>query len=841
MCLGPGTDAPKQADYWALKGCNAYALGDPRAEEYLLTARAAYLVEGAPWKAALRMLRVLGRIAYERGDYHKGLTYYRESLALHQAHEPWQEGAIGGDHYNIGNCFWGLDQRDSCSAHYAIALRLWAQQPDGGPPLVAYVHEVLGTYAWEAGDEALALDHFAEAARRQLKDAPDTDAADGLATKAWGSAGADRAEEAISLFEQAVEFRTNTFGDEHPNTACMHSDMAALLLRLNRPEEALARAQGAIVRLVPGFKPKDDVENPAVVDQATSIRHLYDALVVKFDVLSQRDDARSAAAADAAIDLAMQCIERLRTAALAAQSKLFWTDRVRGFVERALRHSARRWRADPGDVRAERALALMEIGRNALLSEAMAALDAANAGGLPKPLADKERAMRARIAEMERYVLLEEKKCERMDVDKVGLWRNALTSAEAGLDSLVRALARAYPNYHELKYGTARVSLTDLRERLGDRALLAMHDGEEASCFILVRSNRVQLIEAPQAPDARTAIERLRSTLVDPSARWQDPQGAYDAFVSSAHALHQRIVGGFDAPFPVRLTVVADGAYQHIPFEVLLTAAPAAGKRDYAALDYLVKSCAISYSPGVRSLLSAPGDGRSGEGYLGMHASERGRDLAAAREEVEAAHRLLGGTMLGDSDATEASFKKEAPTARIIHLAMHAAADDIDPMNSALAFAPDSVEDGLLHAHELFGMRIAARLALLSACRTGEGRMLKGEGRMSLARGFAHAGCPSLLMSLWPCNDATTGSLVTRFLGLANDEAALDEALREAKLDYLRTADPVKAHPALWSSLVLSGDERAMKPAAPWYATPWWLLVLAAPLLWRLRGRQRAQ
>ncbi|MBP6392487.1 MAG: CHAT domain-containing protein [Flavobacteriales bacterium] len=841
-CGSKAGNGPVRAELLALKGCYAHGIGDPRMEEHLLAARTAYIAAGSPWRTGLRLLRVLGKVTYESGDYHRAMDHYREMLSIRVLHDRGNARGLGGDHYNIGNCFWGLDTRDSCKAHYAAALLSWSQLPDGGPPVVAYLHEVLGTYAWEAGDEVLALSHFAQAANRQLKDAPDTDAADELVQRAWNSAGADRDEEAISLFERAVAFRTNTFGNDHPNTACMHSGMAALLLRMDRPGEALSRAQEAIVRLLPGFKPKDDLENPAAIDGATDKRHLYDALVLKFKVLAQRDDAAAAASADEAIDLTVRCIESLRATALATGSKLFWTDQVRGFVEEALHHTADRWAAGPSDERTDRALTLMELGRNALLSEALASLEATSIGALPQPLADKERHLRSRIAEMGRYVLLEEKKCEHMDVDKVGLWRKALTAAEAGLDSLVRAMATSYPGYHALKYGTAQVRSSDLRDLLGDRALLSIHDGEEASYFLLVSRANVQFRSVANVRSARADIQRLRDVLADRARHLYHPQEAYDDLVAAARSLHERILGSFEAPVPEHLIVVADGAYQHIPFEVLLTEAPHPGTRDHATLPYLIKTHVLSYAPGVRPWAAAMVD-RSArtDGYLGVHSSQGGGALASARAEVDAAHRIMDGTVLTDAHATESAFKQAATEAGLIHLAMHTVADDLDPMNSALAFVPDEKEDGQLYVHELFGMHLPAQLAILSACGTGEGRMLKGEGRMSLARGFAHAGCPSLVMSLWPCDDAATGAIVAGFLEKTREGRDLDDALRAAKLSYIAGADPLKAHPAYWSSLVLTGDVRALRTEAPWYASPWWSLLLAPLLFWWWRSRKGTQ
>ena len=79
-------------------------------------------------------------------------------------------------------------------------------------------------------------------------------------------------------------------------------------------------------------------------------------------------------------------------------------------------------------------------------------------------------------------------------------------------------------------------------------------------------------------------------------------------------------------------------------------------------------------------------------------------------------------------------------------------------MNSKLIFAQtkSDKEDNFLHAYEIYNMQLTIQLAVLSACETGFGKLERGEGVNSLARAFTYAGCPSVVMSHWAVNDATT-------------------------------------------------------------------------------------
>ena len=125
-------------------------------------------------------------------------------------------------------------------------------------------------------------------------------------------------------------------------------------------------------------------------------------------------------------------------------------------------------------------------------------------------------------------------------------------------------------------------------------------------------------------------------------------------------------------------------------------------------------------------------------------------DLPFAEDEVRSIAAILNGDTNTGSSVSEAMFKNAASGHNIIHLASHSRIDDIDPMNSEIIFSTseNDKEDGLLHTYELFNLNLNADLVCLSACNTGIGKYYKGEGIMSLARGFSYAGVPNVMMSL---------------------------------------------------------------------------------------------
>lgn len=138
-----------------------------------------------------------------------------------------------------------------------------------------------------------------------------------------------------------------------------------------------------------------------------------------------------------------------------------------------------------------------------------------------------------------------------------------------------------------------------------------------------------------------------------------------------------------------------------------------------------------------------------------------------------------------------------------IHFAMHGL---VTPRLQAIAFSqlPGASEDGILTMGEIMNLRYAAELVALSACRTGLGRMVRGEGVIGLTRAVLYAGSRAALVSLWSVDDRGTSDLMTRFYGFIIGEG-IDKvaALRRAKRQMLKTS---LKHPFFWAAFVMYGE-----------------------------------
>jgi CHAT domain-containing protein len=148
---------------------------------------------------------------------------------------------------------------------------------------------------------------------------------------------------------------------------------------------------------------------------------------------------------------------------------------------------------------------------------------------------------------------------------------------------------------------------------------------------------------------------------------------------------------------------------------------------------------------------------------------------------------------------------------RVIHFATHALISQRKPERSALILAlpGGDGEDGFLQAREIYRLKLASDLLVLSACETARGRILAGEGTQGLAHAFFYAGAQSVVASLWKVNDEETATFMGAFYQHLAQRKSKAEALRAAKLDMIRSKS---ASPRHWASFILIGEAVSSVP-----------------------------
>lgn len=278
-----------------------------------------------------------------------------------------------------------------------------------------------------------------------------------------------------------------------------------------------------------------------------------------------------------------------------------------------------------------------------------------------------------------------------------------------------------------------------------------------------------------------------------------------------------------------RLVIVADGLLHHLPFEAL--ALPGNGPPTWLAQRHEIS---YAHSAAVLAELRDRGDSMmDGERLelLAIGNPDFGGEHPlpplphSGREVRRIARRLARARAFTGKEARKSLLADpELAGARVIHLATHALVDEVSARDSAIVFSkegPDG-QDGLLSLEEIGALELDADLVVLSACSTGLGRPVHGEGVVGLSRAFISAGSRCVVHTLWPVEDRFTARLMESFFdGLVRGESKA-AALTGARRALLEDG----AHPHFWAPFVLVGESSSALYLEPRPRRPWLLALV---------------
>mgnify|MGYP002124533330 CR=1 FL=1 len=360
--------------------------------------------------------------------------------------------------------------------------------------------------------------------------------------------------------------------------------------------------------------------------------------------------------------------------------------------------------------------------------------------------------------------------------------------------------------------------------------------GNELLAFMISRNNvQVETISrsnntAELATELTTMVTDFKDAILSNASRTR--------LRSESASLYNLLLKPFkkDLENYSNLTIVPDGALAYLPFEAI-------SQGD----QYLIENFNIKYVPSLTSLtlLKDPEtltrkDLLAVAGSNFVRNSERSlqqnnlSNLPSTLIEVDsiAAH-FQNASILKDEQVSEQALKNllHQNNYQYVHLATHGIIDENQPNRSGLALSTEnelsasSTEDGMLRSSEIFGMNINSDMVVLSACNTGLGKMVGGEGMLGMQRSFFYAGTSTVVVSLWNVYDRSTASFMNEFYKslLQQDtsrgwiDGALRwigweqsipfgvkaKAMREAKLKMIK--HPLFNHPVYWAPFIVVG------------------------------------
>ena len=387
----------------------------------------------------------------------------------------------------------------------------------------------------------------------------------------------------------------------------------------------------------------------------------------------------------------------------------------------------------------------------------------------------------------------------------------------------------------------AELKLDDVENELVsfNDIIVEFYRSESSFLAIVITKNWSELIEIPISIEMLNHISLFKNAISDSNEKWS--KTSYNRFTVSSYYLYQQF---FEPVLQLlkeknekdaqefNFKIIADGELSQLPFEAFTTAPGDTAKLSYWGLSYLAKDYTISYAFSLNVLHESQKIEQSKSPFkiLSMgykndqnKDSHRLNDIAFSQIEIDAVGSHFENAAFNKLDqATINDFVENASGNAIIHLAIHGQADTLHKFDSRLFFSPDTVakDDGVFYSYRLYNIDLFQnQLSVLSACETGLGEDVEGEGIFSIARGFAYAGCPSLVMSLWNANDKSTYLLMDSFYEYLATGMRKDQAMQNAKIDFVNSMNDIEAHPSNWATFIVVGNAEPLKnlPSYNWY------------------------
>jgi len=429
--------------------------------------------------------------------------------------------------------------------------------------------------------------------------------------------------------------------------------------------------------------------------------------------------------------------------------------------------------------------------------------------------------------------------------------RQTVDVVPQSLEGLNRALEEALAQREALQSGADDwveaeiLSGRQIQELIAEPDTMAIECavGKHRSFLWSVTTERIAAHELPGEERLRSLVDRIATALNRPPG--ERSQEAEAAAAQAMTELSDLLLGPLWPMADKRLAIVASGPLQLIPFGAL----PAPGTAfDAAALrsgryQALIDVVDVVYLPSssvlhrMRNELAARAKPprqlalfydpvfRPSDRRMTAAAAVRGgapRDgfarLPATRREARAIRELpalanAGNVLIREGFAADKSgvLDPSLRDYRVLHFATHGYLDTEDPSRSSLVLSlydRDGNEiDGFLSLAEIAKLELNPDLVVLSACETALGKELRGEGLISLARGFMFAGAPRVVATLWRVSDDSTARLmVDLYRGMLEEGETPAAALRAARLQ-LRALDSW-SDPYYWGGFVFIGDWR---------------------------------
>lgn len=472
-----------------------------------------------------------------------------------------------------------------------------------------------------------------------------------------------------------------------------------------------------------------------------------------------------------------QLIDNMRREHQATESKYYWRNKTRPIYESAIETCLLL-----KDY--EKAFYFFEKSRSVMLNDKL------NEMGAKQKLSvedqKKEMEFISKILDLNATI---EKEKDLKKIEELKTKQSELTESQS---QFIKSLETKNPAYYQMKYDTNTVTLKQMQAYLkinfkGKPATIVEYFmGNSATYALVVSADKAEIKKLEFDAKLADAFLRLSSQKLNTKSK-------LDSLNQISFALNNQLI----RPLNIQKGHLIISQYNDfLPIEALM--------KSNKSGDYIIKDYAISYTYSAQFLLKNKSENsffpnKSFIGFAPVNFPNLASLNGSKKSISNLANHYFFNTKLIEKEASKTNFLSQANSYKIVQLYTHAQADSNDT-EPRIYFADSTLKVSELSAENQF----KTQLLVLSACKTGVGKLAKGEGILSLARGFSMLGIPATITSLWSVEDADTYQITELFYNFVNKGFGKDEALQKAKIDFLKQSE--NPQPYAWAGMVLVGE-----------------------------------
>lgn len=784
------------------------------------------------------VLHNLCAVHTRRGELQKSLNCLNQVLALRRELKDREGEAITLN--NLGGAYQRFGASESAVGFYQQALGI--HRSLGDPRREASGLNNLGNVYRSTEQPAKALEYFQQALL--LRRATGDRRGEAITLNNIGSVHRDLGQQdrALEYFNQALPLRV-TVGDLPGQAVSLRNIglVYASLAEIGKARDFLDRAL-QLSRTV-GDRP----------NEATSLAGLS---------WVERADGNLQAALSH-VESALEIRESMRAGMASDELRASFFASSRADYELLIDILVRQHESSPSQELIAKAFHVSERARARSLLDLLAEAEIDVAQGIDPALKQEEQEIHSRLSRIQGQ-LVQFRSRPSSDAGRLGSLESELKQADNERRQLELQIRSNHPAYAELRYPEP-LKLHEVQQKLAKGSLLLEYFvGQQGSFLFAVTESACQVARLPGAERLEAQVKQLREAVSLPGraglSRYLVPASSlYREVIQPASSLlggREELVVAADGilhylPFELLLKdsrlpsqsdtnrlpyLLRDFAVSYIPSASILASLAKRVPSGFYEKSLVAYADPASSSSQVAA--SFPGNEVLRNLY-GAGNFQNLKLLPHARGEVEGIAKLFPAEsvrLFSGEKATEESLKAEGAVSRcrLLHFATHGVLNERYPQFSGLLLrsAPEEglhlpnnaansssssgatrpvladassapAEDGLLQVYEIFNLKLNADLVVLSACETGLGKAVKGEGLIGLTRAFLYAGTPSVMVSLWKVADKSTADLMVRFYRyLSGGKLSKSRALRQAQLDLINSGN---SHPYHWAPFVLVG------------------------------------